>query len=453
MTQGCKTIASLCIAVVLCLTNKIASAQSLMIDLRTAITTALENNDALRADSLSIVVAEYQKRELQGWFLPQVNYSSRLNYNRKIGTQMLPGAIAGQPSKDFVPVQFGTKYDVAGTVEVSQNIWRRDLFSMVKSSAIQKEIAVTNYALSKEELVYQVAAAYFGLQSKAELIRTTRNDYSNLTKILEITKAQFAEGTVKRLDFESLQISVANKLSQLNQLETQYNEQLDYFKYFLGVSASTAIVISDKVTFLPDIPATQRNLSTRTDLVLNQQFIDLKESELKTKKAEGLPVLSAYLRHAYQSQFNNTRKVFDNDYWFESSSVGITVSVPLFDGNRRRNLVRSIQHEIHQLKLQGNRKYLLATTEQSAAARTYDNNRRQYHTNETNLQLAEKVFTSRSSLYGEGVSTLLELLDAEKELSQARNLYIQSLIEVQRGQLDLYKANGLLLTDLLKPLQ
>jgi len=44
------------------------------------------------------------------------------------------------------------------------------------------------------------------------------------------------------------------------------------------------------------------------------------------------------------------------------------------------------------------------------------------------------------------VTTLIELLDAESELSQARNLHKQALIDVQTSWLDLHKANGTLLT-------
>lgn len=453
MRQRCKTILSLIIPLaVFCTSSQNSSAQSKSIDLKTAITTAIENNDALRADSLNIIIQEYRKRELEGWFLPQVNYSSKFNYNRKISTQMLPGSVVGQPSKDFVPVQFGTRYDAGGEIEVSQTIYRKDLLLKVRTSELQKDIAATKYTISKEELVYEVAAAYYALQSKAELIRTTTKDYLNLKEIMEITKSQFEAGTAKRIDYESLQINVANKQSQLNQLLTQYNEQMEYFKYFLGVPAASEVIISEQIVFLPEIKTGESNLRARNDLRLYQQLTTAKESELKSTRAENLPVVSGYLRHSYQSQFNQANKAFNNDYWFESSSFGLTVTVSLFDGNRRKNRLRVIQNEIQQLKWQTSRQQQLAQTEQSTATQTLNHNRLQFQSNTRNLELAEKVFVSRKALYAEGVTTLLELLDAEKELSQARNLYVQSMINVQTGQLDIYKANGTLLTELLKPL-
>jgi len=53
-------------------------------------------------------------------------------------------------------------------------------------------------------------------------------------------------------------------------------------------------------------------------------------------------------------------------------------------------------------------------------------------------------------LYSEGVTTLVELLDAESELSESRNLHIQAVINVQTSLVNVYKAKGTLLTEFLK---
>jgi outer membrane protein TolC len=83
---------------------------------------------------------------------------------------------------------------------------------------------------------------------------------------------------------------------------------------------------------------------------------------------------------------------------------------------------------------------------------TLNNNRKQFDVNAHNLALAEKVFASRRALFTEGVTTLMELLDSESDLTEARNLYKQSMIDVQTGLLDVYKAKGTLLTDFLQSL-
>lgn len=302
-------------------------------------------------------------------------------------------------------------------------------------------------------MIYKVAAAFYDLQSSAENIRTTKNDYDNLKNVLAIAKAQFENGTLKRIEYETLEINVANKQSQLSQNQTQYDRQLYYFKYLLGLSADTQININDNIALLPQTSIMgESSFMQREDIHLTNQMIKSKEVEMKSIKAEGLPQLSTYFKYNYQSQFSNASKFFDNYYWSNSSTVGLSVSVSIFDGNIRKHRVNVARTQLQQLKWQGDYQQQQAQTELLSAMQTLNNNREQFNINSKNLELAEKVFNSRRALYTEGVTTLAELLDAENELTSARNLYIQSLINVQTGTLDVHKANGTLLTDFLKSL-
>ncbi len=425
-------------------------AQSAPMDIKTAVYTALTNNRSLQSDSLAISVNQYRVKELSGYFKPQVSYSSRTEYNPAIPSQMLPGSMVGQPGKELVPVQFGTKYNFTSGVEVTQSIYRKDLSLQTQNARVQTKIAQARYNLSKEDLVYQVAALFYALQTNGELIRTTAFDYSNMKEILAIAKAQYENGTLKRIDYETLEINVANKQSQLSQLETQYNEQLAYFNYLIGIPASNQTVISDSLPTASYSPEENGNVLQREDIRLSYYMIESKENELQTIRAEKSPSVSSYFRYGYNSQFNKPGKAFDNDYLYNSSTVGIAVSIPIFDGHRRKNRINAAALQLSQLKLQNEHKHDQARMEVVSATGTLHNSQRQFNITKRNLALAEKVFTSRMALYAEGVTTLIELLDAERELSSARNLHIQALIDVQTSQLELQKANGSLLTHFIK---
>ncbi len=112
---------------------------------------------------------------------------------------------------------------------------------------MNNRIALSKHKLTREELVYQVAATYYALQANAELIRTTTRDYLNLKEILSISKAQFENGTLKKIDYESIEINTANKQSYLHQLQTDYNDQLANFNYLLGIPADTKTIIDDSI--------------------------------------------------------------------------------------------------------------------------------------------------------------------------------------------------------------
>src|SRR6476620_11841369 len=102
---------------IMCVSICSTRAQSDKVNIKQAIDIALGNNYGLWADSLNMTVTKYQNKQLSGSYLPQVSYSSKINYNMAVPSQMLPGAIANQPGKDYVPVAFGTKYDANSGIQ------------------------------------------------------------------------------------------------------------------------------------------------------------------------------------------------------------------------------------------------------------------------------------------------------------------------------------------------
>jgi len=436
-----------------CLVTTSAISQSSRLSMNQAIGIAMANNYSLKADSMNLAVTDYQNKTLKADFLPQINFSSKAEYNPAIASQTLPGYIVGQPGKDYVSVPFGSRYTMGNGIEVTQTLLRQSTRIKINASGLNNNIAQSKHKLTKEELVYQVALAFYALQANAELIRTTTRDYNNLKEILSIAKAQFENGTLKRIDYESLEINTANKQSYLNQLQTDYNDQLANFNYLLGIPSDTKTIIDDSISLVKGNIGEGNLMLQREDIHLSDQLIESKEVEIKSIRAESKPVINSYFRFNYQSQINEASKVFNNDYWYKSSTVGISASISLFDGYRRKNRINAAQSQLLQLKFQNEQTRQLANTEWLTATENLRKDQQQYQITSKNLLLAEKVFTSRKALYAEGVSSLIELLDAESELSESRNLHIQSIINVQTSMVDVYKAKGTLLTEFLKSIQ
>ncbi len=144
-------------------------------------------------------------------------------------------------------------------------------------------------------------------------------------------------GVLKRIDYESLQINAANIQSQLNQLQSQYKEQLAYFKYQLGLPADAAITIrgrhQQKRTGsagwrLPAMDQGRYSPVPPTDPVKRAGH-----QKIKSEKGTGGECL---LPFQLSIQYNSASDAFKNEYLFKSSTVGISTTIPLFDGHRRK---------------------------------------------------------------------------------------------------------------------
>lgn len=452
MRRQTNQLLKLLVMTIACLAGMEADSQTQPLSMKAAIETAIASNYTLKADSMDLLVTDYQNKINKADFLPQVSYSGKTEYNISLPAQMVPGNMVGQPDKDLVPVQFGTRYNMGSGVEVTQTLIRKSSRIKINAAGLYNSIALTRHTMTREELVYQVAAAYYSLQANNELIRSTTRDYLNLKEISTIAKAQYENGTLKKIDYESMVINTANKESYLHQLQTDYNEQLANFNYLLGLPADTKTVINDSIM---EMKATieQGNMHLqRLDIRLSAQLIESKEVEMRSIRAESKPVISSYFQFNYQAQFNDFAKAFDNNYWSNNTTVGITASISLFDGHRRRNRLNVAESQLKQLRFQSEQTKQLANTEWVTATENLRKDQQQYKITLSNLALAEKVFTSRKALYAEGVTTLIELLDAESELSESRNLHIQAIINVQTSLVNTYKAKGTLLTEFLQTL-
>jgi outer membrane protein TolC len=328
------------------------NAQEFTVGLRRAIDLAMQNNLSLRSDSLNVAVTGHNNKELAGYYLPQINYNSVTEYNPAIATQMVPGSFLSQSSKDLVPIQMGTRYNLKSGVEVTQTLYRKDLLVQMRAAGLYNNISQTKYKLTKEQLVYQVSYSFFAIQAKADLIRTTTEDYHNLKDVLTIAKAQYENGIIKGIDYQTLQINVSNKESNLKQLETEYLNQLADFNYLLGLPADTKLIISDSISIDRINPQQQKQTDDRNDILLTKQMVESKQVDIKKIRAELTPSVNSYLRYNYQAQLNKADKLTNSDYWSNGSTVGISVSVPIFDGNRRRHRIKAAELQLDQLKYQ-----------------------------------------------------------------------------------------------------
>ena len=86
-----------------------ANSQTTQLTLKQSIELALASNGTLRSDSLGVTEAVYKNKETAGQFLPQVNQTSTSEYNIALPSQMVPGSMIGQPSKDLGVCLHGQK--------------------------------------------------------------------------------------------------------------------------------------------------------------------------------------------------------------------------------------------------------------------------------------------------------------------------------------------------------
>ncbi len=175
----------------------------------------------------------------------------------------------------------------------------------------------------------------------------------------------------------------------------------------------------------------------------NKRVADL---ERRNIRAGYLPTLSLTTSNGYSGYYSNANPFKNlNNRWYYSSSIGLSLSVPIFDGFSKKYQIRQKEIQIKKYDVQAEQ-----TLQQNNkdAANAYADLKSNYITLQTqrrNLVLAQKVLDDVNTQYKSGISKLTDAINSQTELQSAQNNFINALINLRKAELDLKKAQGTLL--------
>ena len=83
---------------------------------------------------------------------------------------------------------------------------------------------------SKEDLIYNVINIYMQLQMVKQQMELVTGNIDRMEKLLDITKAQFKEGIIKKVDVDQLRVNYTNLTTELSNNNNSYQQLLNSLK-------------------------------------------------------------------------------------------------------------------------------------------------------------------------------------------------------------------------------
>lgn len=417
--------------------------ESPALTLKECISLAVENNTDVKKAAIDREIALEKVKEIKGSALPQVKGTGGIDVFPSIPTQLLPGEILGQPGT-FIPVQFGTKFTTSGGFEASQVIFNQQLFLGVRAAKKSNELYELAQEQTEEAITYQVAQSYYQLQQTELQLLTIDANLDRLLKLEAILQSQFENDMVKKVDVQRVSVNINNLTTQKRTLVEAIESQKNYLKIWLGIALeeNITISISDETTASLIIEDEHVNLSNRVDYRSMSLQLEMNALEKKNIRSGYFPTLSAYGRYSYQAQ-RNEFNFFDGDQpWFNTTVVGLQLSVPIFDGLQKHH--RVIQNKLSLSKLELDMQNLERTVKvETMNARSQVLNSLQVlEDQKANIELAEEVYEQSNLLYNEGLASLSDILDAESSLREAKINLNNEKLNAQLHYLNYLKATG-----------
>lgn len=442
-----KKVKNLPITILLILASVLTQAQEpkpVLFSLKESIAYSLKNNPTSTIYKNEVLIAKEKKTEALAPYLPQVSGTGTFDDNLKRQVTVLP---AGAFSQEEIKIQFGNQYNTNLVAQVDQVIFDRSITVAKEANRVNTLIADLKLLQNNETIVYNTIMAYYQIityNEQEKLLVENEKKYEELLRILQL---QYEKGVAKKIDYDRMRVSQNNIKSQLSLLKTNKELALNKLKYAMGMDLSQKVAIDDSLDYSMQVSMPVDNqLDTKNilDYKIQSNNIALQQLDVERRKFAFFPTLSGYARYGAQTFGNEFGKSFSN--WFDYSSIGLKLNIPIFDGNRKKSQLSqsklSLLNAQESLKLNERNYELQFQNANTALFRSYTS----MNDNKQTLDLAADILKNTGLQYQKGTASLTDFLNSDYSYKEAQSNYISSLLNFLTARVDLEKSQGNLST-------
>lgn len=406
------------------------NSEVLNIDLKTALSMAEDKNPTIKIAEMEIQRVDYSKKETWGNLLPSVSATGQYTNNVMKSVMFMPASMsAAFGGKSYMEV--GYKNSFTGTVSASMPLVNFALWEQLKSKQTEMDLILEQARASKIDMRKQVTDAYFGVLLAESSLRVLQQSIDNAKATLQTTKISYEQGVSSEYDYIRAQVQVNNLnpsyLSAKNGVELAKLQ----LKMLLSIPMEQEIGVKEQLVDYEDnlklLEKYENDRLTQYNSTLRQLDLNIQslQHSLKMTKYQHLPTLSAFGQYVYQTQAEDFK--FQDYKWVSSAAVGLSLSIPIFNGNTIINKTKQVGLSLKELQLQ--RDYVSEAQDLQITS-ALDNMRtanEQLLVNKEAIAQAEKGYEIAKVRYNTGSGTILELNDSELALTQSRLNYQQAL--------------------------
>lgn len=427
---------------------------------------ALENNETLRNTQLDKDIAQARVRETLADGLPQLNANLELAYNYKIAVTPLPDFIApsvygvlfdealleprdlGPP--DIIPTQFGTDYTGQAVISLEQMLFDGSYFVGLRAARTYTELSRKDHLKSEIDIVEAVSKAYYSLLVNKEQTELINKNYERLDSLLRDTKGLYENGFAEKIEVNRVQVQFNNAKVERDNMDQLIEISKILLKFQMGLPQSSELEISETIE---DIRFESMEINENDDFDYSQriEYSQLQTNEtlaqldMKNTQVQYYPKVDLFGNFGSSMGAISSGDIFNfDDNWFGLGAIGVRMSVPIFDGFRKSNIIQQKRLQVAQIN--NNKKQLENNIdlEVRQSSLTYDRSIDNMVAQQENMKLAEEVYNVAKVKYEEGLGSSLEIINADADYKEAQTNYYSALYDALVAKVELQKAYGTL---------
>lgn len=369
--------------------------------------------------------------------LPQLSADGRQGYEnlsyKEIGLKLPP--IPGLPT---LPPTSAFGYQDA-RVNLSQSLYNAELQNQYHARKSDEQASALSIQDSRDVVVFAVGTAYMQVIASAARVETARARLASMAELDRQAANRVKNEVSPEIDSIRSQVERESADQRLTNASNQLKKDKLTLARIIGLAIDQDFELSETLAYHPfsgmtSETATGEALRSRADLRSAEASVQAASFTVRAQKAQHLPVVTVSADYGGAgANIGNFNQVY---------AVAANISVPIYTGGRIHADIEQAQADLNRREaeyedLKGRVAYdvRIAWLDLSASDSSAKVALR-------NKALAERALVESQDRYTDGVTNLLEVVQAQEAVTAASENYIESLFSYNVAMISLARAIG-----------
>jgi len=411
-----------------------------------AIEISMINNPAVTVAASRVTASENILTQAKSGYYPQVSLSAGYTQTTSplwaFGTKLNQGLISAE---DFDPNRLNDPDAIDNYDMTLSTVWSLYDSGQTYYGVRQAKLGHTSAGYSLDRTTQEVISGTISAYNSVLLSRQHLETILLAIKTAEATeatiKSRFDSGFIVKSDLLQTRVHIANLIQQRLQAESQVAVARGGLCAAMGVNPDTQFELvgslsSDSETTGSLEQWLETAMTNRPDLKALSRQLDIAETEIQKTKSSRFPSV------ALAAEYGSDSDTFGDGK--ENYTIGAVVSMNLFSGFRVSSKIAEAASNLKQVRAMISGMELRISMETRTAYYQAMSTWEQIRVAESAVAQAEEALRIVKDRYETDLVTIVELLNSELALQQARTNRLKAIHDYNNAKADLMLAAGIL---------
>lgn len=415
-----------------------SSPPDLRLSLHEALQASVDNNVTVRLLKERIAAAQSAASTSLGAMLPNVSgfLNGRSQTVNLAAFGLPPERLSGLGLSRSVTDPFEV-YDARASLV--QHLFSLSLIQRWRAAKTGIEVATLEAEIAKRDVMATVGLLYMEALRADEAVKARRADIELSQQLLKLAQDRKAAGVATGLDVTREEVQLENTRQRLLVAQNDHESARLNLIRALGIDFDVHLVLTDSLTFVnvvhekpyEALATAQENRTELKAQANRQRLASLSHSSVESERVPSLSLNGDYGWIGLKP-----------DEAYATRTLGLTLSVPIFDGGQREGRISETRSRVRQEAIRMKDVSDQVSLEVRNALLTLESSTQQVGVSHKGLDLAQKELAFARDRFAAGLATNIEVTNAQTSVARARDNVIEALFRFNASRINLARAKG-----------